>query len=109
MTITRPPSLSPEEMDKLFERLANRGAKIELRDPAVTSTQNWIMVAVGGSLITVGAWGINSINKLNETMATVIAQASYGDRTDQAQNNRLDDHESRMRQLESIHAQERRR
>jgi hypothetical protein len=86
MSITRPPTLTPEEMDKLLERLADRGAKITMLDPRVTSTQTWIMVTIGAVGISVAGWGIKSINDLNQTMATMIVRYEYeSDRVDRVE------------------------
>ena len=64
--ITRPSTLSPEEMDKLLERLANHGARIEMTDPRVTSVQNWILITIGGAFVALAGWGIRSINELGK-------------------------------------------
>jgi len=79
MSITRPSTLSQEEMDKLLERLADRGASITMLDPRVTSTQTWILVTIGAVGISVAGWGIKSINDLNQTMIRVVTQNEYRD------------------------------
>lgn len=79
MSITRPSTLSQEEMDKLFERLANHGARITMVDPRVTSVQTWIMATIGMVVVAVGGWGIKSINDLNQTMTIVVTQNAYRD------------------------------
>lgn len=75
--ITRPSTLSPEEMDRLMERLANSGARITMQDPRVTSLQTWLLVTIGGIAIGVGGWGIKSINDLNQNMATMLVRYDY--------------------------------
>lgn len=77
MSITRPPTLTPEEMDRLLERLADRGAKITMLDPRVTSAQTWILITIGAVGVSVAGWGIKSINDLNQTMATMITRYEY--------------------------------
>jgi hypothetical protein len=79
MSITRPPTLTPEEMDRLLERLADRGAKITMVDPRVTSVQTWILATIGMSVIGLAGWGIQSINNLNTTMTRVLTQNEYRD------------------------------
>lgn len=88
MSITRPSSLSPEEMDKLLERLANQGAKITMLDPRVTGAQAWTLATIGLTLVGVGGWGIKSINDLNTTMTRVVTQNEYRDQ----QLQRVEDH-----------------
>lgn len=75
--ITRPPTLSQEEMDKLMERLANSGARITMQDPRVTSAQTWILVSIGTAGIAVAGWGIKSISDLNQNMATMLTRYEY--------------------------------
>jgi hypothetical protein len=78
--ITRPSTLTPEEMEKLIERLANHGARISMTDPRVTSVQTWIMVTMGGIGIAVGGWGVKSINDLNQNMAAMLVRYEYDTR-----------------------------
>lgn len=80
MGITRPPTLTPEEMDKLMERLANSGARITMQDPRVTSVQTWMLVTMGTVGIAVAGWGIKSINDLNQNMATMLTRYEYDSR-----------------------------
>lgn len=77
MSITRPPTLSPEEMDRLLERLANSGARITMADPRVTSVQTWIMVTIGAVGISVAGWGVKSIQDLNQNMAAMLVRYEY--------------------------------
>ncbi len=92
MSITRPPTLSPEEMDRLLERLADRGARITMVDPRVTSVQTWILGTIGVAVVGLAGWGIQSINNLNNTMTRVLTQNEY-----------RDDHVNRIEQhLESV-------
>lgn len=72
--ITRPPTLSQEEMDKLLERLANSGARITMADPRVTSIQTWLLATIGVSLVGGIGWGVKSINDLNLTVTRVVTQ-----------------------------------
>lgn len=75
--ITRPSTLSPEEMEKLMERLSNSGARISMQDPRVTSWQTWIMVTMGTVSIAVAGWGVKSINDLNQNMAAMLIRYDY--------------------------------
>lgn len=77
MSITRPSTLTPEEMDKLMERLANSGARISMTDPRVTSLQTWVMVTIGAVGISVAGWGVKSINDLNQNMAAMLIRYEY--------------------------------
>lgn len=88
MSVTRPSTLSQEEMDKLFERLANHGARISMLDPRVTGAQAWVLATIGLTLVGVGGWGIKSINDLNQTMTRVVTQNEYRDQ----QLNRVEEH-----------------
>jgi hypothetical protein len=101
MPITRPPTLSPEEMDKLLERLANTGAKLTMTDPRVSAMHNWLLASIGGVLILVGGWTITSINTLNQTMVKVVEQNRSADRTNDAQDRRFDNQDRRMDTLDS--------
>jgi hypothetical protein len=88
MSITRPPTLSADEMDKLLERLANSGARITMADPRVTSVQTWLLSSIGAALIVLAGWGIRSIDELNQTMIKVVTQNEYRD----AQARRMEAH-----------------
>lgn len=79
MSITRPSTLTPEEMDKLLERLANSGARITMADPRVTTVQTWILTTIGLTLVSLAGWGVKSINDLNQTMTRVLTQNEYRD------------------------------
>lgn len=79
MSITKPSTLTQEEMDRLFERLANHGAKLTMVDPRVTSVQTWILSTIGVSIVGLAAWGIKSINDLNQTMIRVLTENEYRD------------------------------
>lgn len=48
-------------------------------DPRVTSVQTWILSTIGVSIVGLAAWGIKSINDLNQTMTIVVTQNSYRD------------------------------
>jgi len=92
MSLTRPPVLSQEDMDRLLEKLVNHGAKITMVDPRVTGVQTWILSTIGVSVVGLAAWGIKSINDLNQTMTKVVTQNEY-----------RDDHLQRIEQhLESV-------
>lgn len=103
MTITRPPSMSQHEMDMLFERLANRGAKIELKDPRVTSMQTWLLGIIGTAVVGGLGWGIATMNDLNKNVAVLIQQNAYADRINMAQDARLDIYDARLRDVERSH------
>lgn len=101
MPITRPPTLTPEEMDKLLERLANTGAKLTMTDPRVSAMHNWLLASIGGVLILVGGWTINSINSLNQTMVKIVEQNKQFERTNDAQDRRFDNLDRRIDSLDS--------
>lgn len=77
--ITRPPTLSQEEMERLIERLANHGARITMADPRVTSIQTWLLATIGVSLVGGIGWGVKSINDLNQTVTRVVTQNEFRD------------------------------
>lgn len=83
-----------------MERLANTGARITMADPRVTSVQNWIFAGIGGTLLLLGGWVGTSINELNKNMTKVIEQNAYGQRVNDAQDNRLDSYDTRLRAVE---------
>lgn len=100
MSLTRPSSLSPEEMEKLLSQLADRGARITMTDPRVSATTNWLLASIGGIFIIVGGWLITSVNTLNEKLAAVIQQNAYSQRVDDAQDARLSGYDDRLRAVE---------
>lgn len=77
MSITRPPTLTPEEMDLLMQRIANSGAKITMLDPRVTSAQAWLLGLIGISMTGFLGWNIKSIQDLNQTMRVVQTQYEF--------------------------------
>lgn len=79
MSLTRPPVLTPEELDRLFERMADRGAKIQMLDPRVTSVQTWILTTVGMCIVGTLGMLINSVNNLNQSMTRVVTQNEFRD------------------------------
>jgi cytochrome c-type biogenesis protein CcmH/NrfF len=92
--------LTQEEIEKIVERLGNRGARITMQDPRVSATTNWLLAAIGVTFITVGGWLISSVNELNKGLATVIQQNAYAQRVNDAQDNRLDSYDERLRSVE---------
>jgi hypothetical protein len=100
MPITRPSTLTQEEMDKLLERLANSGAKLTMTDPRVSAIHNWLLASIGGVLIIVGGWTITSINNLNQTMVKVVEQNRTSERTNEAQDRRFDNMDRRIDSLD---------
>lgn len=94
--------LSQEEIEKIIERLSNRGARITMSDPRVSATTNWLLASIGVIGITVGGWLITSVNELNEGLARVIQQNEYSQRVDDAQDNRLDNYDERLRAVERL-------
>lgn len=101
MPITRPPTLSPEEMDKLLERLANTGAKLTMTDPRVSAIHNWLLATIGGVLILVAGWMVTSINALNQTMVKVVEQMKTSERVNDAQDRRFDNQDRRIESFDS--------
>lgn len=77
MAITRPPTLTPEEMDLLMQRIANSGAKITMLDPRVTSAQAWLLGVIGVAMTGFLGWNIKSIQDLNQTMMVVQTQYAF--------------------------------
>lgn len=79
MTITRPSTLTPQEMDALIQRLHHQGAKITMLDPRVTSAQTWLLTTVGLAMVGFLGWNIQSIQTLNQTLAVLMEQNKYRD------------------------------
>lgn len=77
MSITRPPTLTPEEMDLLMQRIANSGAKITMLDPRVTSAQTWLLSVIGVAMTGFLGWNIKSIQDLNQTVKVVQTQYEF--------------------------------
>lgn len=100
MSMTRPPSLSPEEMQRLIDAVSRRGGNISMADPRLSALQNWLMVTIGTVLIVVGGWTITSINKLNETMVKVVEQNTALQRVNDAQDRRFDNIDRRIETMD---------
>lgn len=77
MAITRPSTMTPEEMDALMQRLANSGAKITMLDPRVTSAQTWLLSVIGVAMTGFLGWNIKSIQDLNQTVRVVQTQYEF--------------------------------
>lgn len=77
MPITRPPTMTPEEMDILLQRLASSGAKITMLDPRVTSAQTWLLSVIGVAMTGFLGWNIKSIQDLNQTVKVVQTQYEF--------------------------------
>lgn len=92
--------LTAEEIEKIVERLGNRGARITMQDPRVSATQNWLLAGIGIAVMTIGTWLITSVNELNKGLAIVIQQNAYSERVNAAQDNRLDNYDQRLRTVE---------
>ena len=88
MSITRPSTMSQEDLDRFMEKLARHGASVKIDDARVTSFQTWVLATIGITLVGVGGWGIKSINDLNQTMTVVVTQNAYRDK----QLQRVEDH-----------------
>jgi hypothetical protein len=92
MSITRPSSLSPEDVEKIVHAMTRRGASISMTDARFTAVQTWLLTAIGISIIGLGTWLIDTVNELNITMTRVVTQ-----------NEGRDQESARMRQhLESV-------
>lgn len=98
---TRPPSMSQEQVDRLAEKIAARGGSITITDPRVTNAQTWILGTVGMIAIGVGAWGIQAINELNQTMTRVVTQNENTARVLEAHARQLERHDDRIRAVEA--------
>lgn len=88
--------MSEERLTALEQRIADiaaAGASVTVQDPRVSQVQNWILAAVGGGIVLALAWGANSINRLNETMARVVTQ-------NEAIMSTQADHAERLKELE---------
>lgn len=74
MNMTRPPALSPEDVEKIVNAMTRRGASISMTDARFTAVQTWLLTAIGISIIGLGTWLINTVNDLNITMTRVVTQ-----------------------------------
>jgi hypothetical protein len=92
--------LTAEEIEKIIERLGNRGARITMQDPRVSATTNWLLASIGLTGLAVGGWLITSVNELNKGLVRVIQQNEYAERVNAAQDNRLDNYDQRLRAVE---------
>jgi len=74
VNMTRPPALSPEDVEKIVNAMTRRGASISMTDARFTAVQTWLLTAIGISIIGLGTWLINTVNDLNITMTRVVTQ-----------------------------------
>lgn len=74
MSITRPPAMSPEDIEKVVREMTRRGANIQMTDARLTTVQTWLLTAIGVAIIGLGTWLIQSVNALNITMTRVVTQ-----------------------------------
>lgn len=77
MPITRPPTLSQEEMDKLIQALHHQGAKITMLDPRLTQAQVWLLGAMALALVGLVGWSISKSQVNGEGMAVLQAQSAF--------------------------------
>ena len=107
--------LSPRDIERIVEGVRRHGASIHTEDPRMSSLQSWTLIAVGGLMISVGSWGIVSINRLSESIALLVQQQTFKDQTDKAQDTHMqvidardDRQDARLRDLEDFHIEDRR-
>lgn len=104
MSITRPSTLTPEEMDLLMQRIANSGAKITMLDPRVTSAQTWLLSVIGVAMTGFLGWNIKSIQDLNQTVKVVQTQYEFllkqSDRIEQRVDQRVNESSGHMDRIE---------
>lgn len=74
MNATRPPALSPEDVEKIVSAMSRKGASISMTDARFTAVQTWFIAAMGVSIIGLQTWLINTVNELNITMTRVVTQ-----------------------------------
>lgn len=110
MSMTKPPAMGPEEIQRVIEAMSRRGASISMADPRVSALHNWLLITIGTMLTVVGGWTINSINELNKTMVKVIEQNTAVQRVNDAQDRRFDNLDRRMDSFDSrLREEERKR
>lgn len=93
MSITRPVSLTKENLDEIVKAFESRGGSIVMQDPRVSQVQVWMWGALGAGFLVLGGWLINSVNELNRTMERVVTTNEYIAKM-------IDDHAERIKQLE---------
>lgn len=120
---TRPGALTQAEIDKLLEGLVQRGARVEMKDPRVTSAQNWLLGVIGSALVAGTGYGISTMNELSRNVALLVQQNGFKDKVDAAQDKHMEsqdkhmesidattqEHDKRLRDLEAIRAREQHR
>lgn len=116
MSITRPSTMSPEEIEKLSEKMAgrgkgmltqhevdkvveglvNRGARVEMKDPRVSAIHNWVIGTIGFGIVSAIGIGISQMSELNKNVAILIERDIQKDRADASQDRRFDNSDRRM-------------
>jgi hypothetical protein len=71
---TRPPSMGPEEVERILKSLGDRGASIRLSDPRLSQIIAWAAICLGTLFTGALTWGVKSINDLNTNVAILIEQ-----------------------------------
>jgi hypothetical protein len=97
---TRPHPMTPEDVKRLEQLLAQRGASVAFQDARVTRATNVILGLVGTGLLGF-LLSINSqLGALREQNASLIAELKYQEQINQAQDSRLSIYDDRLRSVE---------
>lgn len=76
------------------------GARVEIRDPRVTSFVAWGGGLLGLAVIGIGTWVASSINELTVTVAKASEKMEFIVRQQTATDVRVDAHDSRLNAVE---------
>ncbi len=85
--ISRPRSLSQDEVDKIIVAMRNRGAQLNISDPRVTKATQWMIGILGLTAVSMLGWLANSVNQLATGLTENTAEL-------RAANKRFDDFKS---------------
>lgn len=100
MSITRPTTMSQEDVNKLVKAIEERGGSITLHDPRVSQAQTWILTTFGAGILAIGAYLVNSVNELNRTMERVVVSNEYMTKIIDTHDRAVEDHARRIAILE---------
>ncbi len=87
-------------MERLIERLSDRGARITMTDPRVTSMTNWFLAAIIVAMVGGFSWQLSTLSDLKQQNATLIAEIKFAQQVNSAQDLRLGGYDERLRALE---------
>ena len=87
MSVTRPISMSKEDVDKLVRAIEECGGSITLQDPRVSRATSWIIAGAATTAMGLVGWLATSVNELSGGLKENTAEL-------RAYNRRLDEFRS---------------